>query len=81
MATDIFDSMTDHSPLDGTNDAINGAEVDLNPNALARIADGTTTTDFATAGAVDFRFTTSRVGARMICTDNAAGSIEPGLTV
>jgi hypothetical protein len=81
MATAIFDSMVDHSPLDGTNDAINGAEVDANPNTVAKILDGTTTTDLATDAAVDFRYTQSRVGLRAICTDNAAGSLGAGLTI
>ena len=50
MATAIANSLTDHSPLDGTNDAINGAEVDANPMAIAQILDGTTATDLGGAG-------------------------------
>jgi hypothetical protein len=81
MATLIYNSMTDHSVLDGTNDAINGAEVDVNPNTIAQIADGTTQTDFATAGTVDFLFTSSRAGLRLVSTDNAAGAIYEGLVI
>jgi hypothetical protein len=81
MATDIFTSLVDHSPLDGTNDAINGAEVDANPNVLGKIMDGTTATDLATDSTVDFRFTSSRAGMRAISTDNAAGSIYYGIDI
>ena len=79
MATAIKDSLTDHSPLDGTNDAINGAEVDANPNVISQILDGTTTTDLATDSTVDFRFTSSRAGLRLIDTDNAGSAIHYGL--
>jgi hypothetical protein len=81
MATDIFDSLTDHSPLDGTNDEINGAEVDANPNTLGKILDGTTATDLATDSTVDFRFTSARAGLRAITTDNAAGSVYYGIDI
>jgi hypothetical protein len=79
MATAIKDSMTDHSPLDGTNDAINGAEVDANANVISQILDGTTATDLATDSTVAFRFTSSRAGVRLIDTDNATGAIHYGL--
>jgi hypothetical protein len=81
MATLIFDSLTDHSPLDGTNDAINGAEVDANPNVVAKVLDGTTATDAATDSTVDFRFTSSRAGLRLIDLDNAAGSVHYALDI
>ena len=81
MATAIKDSLTDHSPLDGTNDAINGAEVDANPNVISQILDGTTTTDLATDSTVDFRFTSSRAGLRLIDTDNAGSAIHYGLDI
>jgi len=81
MATVIFDSLTDHSPLDGTNTAILGAAVDLNPQICAKIMDGTTQTDLATDAAVDFRFTQSRTGLRLINLDNAAGAIGAALNL
>jgi cytoskeletal protein CcmA (bactofilin family) len=79
MATIIKDSLTDHSPLDGTNDAINGAEVDANTDVISQILDGTTATDLATDSTVDFRFTSSRAGLRLIDTDNAGGAVHYGL--
>jgi hypothetical protein len=77
----IFDSLTDHSPLDGTNTPITGAQVDANPQVIAQILDGTTGTDLATSGTVDVRFTASRVGLRFIATDVAAASVYDALTI
>ena len=77
IRTDLFDN----SARDGTNDEINGSEVDANPNTLANILDGTTTTDLAQSGTVDFLSTTSRVGLRSINLANAAGSVYPGFTI
>ena len=81
MATAIKDSLTDHSPLDGTNDAINGAEVDANTDVISQILDGTTTTDLATDSTVGFRFTSSRAGLRLIDKDNAADAVHYGLDI
>mgnify|MGYP003133987394 FL=1 len=66
MSTAIRSSLTDHSTLDGTGDEINGSEVDENGFTVADILDGTTSTDLAGAGVVDFVFTTSRSGLRLI---------------
>ena len=44
MATPVLSSLTDNSARDGTGDVIEGAEIDANPNTLARILDGTTET-------------------------------------
>jgi hypothetical protein len=77
IRTDLFDN----SQRDGTNDEINGSEVDANPNTLANILDGTTTTDLAQSGTVDFLATSSRVGLRSINLANAAGSVYPGFTI
>jgi len=44
MATPVLNSLTDNSARDGTGDVIEGAEIDANPNTLARILDGTTET-------------------------------------
>ena len=81
MATLIFDSLTDHSALDNTNTPILGAAVDLNPQIVSKILDGTTQTDLATDAAFDIRFTQSRVGARFINLDNAAGAIGVALNL
>jgi hypothetical protein len=77
ILTDLFDN----SARDGTNDEVNGSEVDANPNTLANILDGTTTTDLAQSGTVDFLSTSSRVGLRSINLANAAGSVYPGFTI
>ena len=81
MSTAIRSSLTDHSTLDGTGDEINGSEVDENGFTVADILDGTTSTDLAGAGVVDFVFTTSRSGLRLIDLDNAASAIHTALTV
>ena len=81
MSTAIRSSLTDHSTLDGTGDEINGSEVDENGFTVADILDGTTSTDLAGAGVVDFVFTTSRSGLRLIDLDNAANAIHTALTV
>jgi len=81
MSTAIRSSLTDHSTLDGTGDEINGSEVDENGFTVADILDGTTSTDLAGAGTVDFVFTTSRSGLRLIDLDNAASAIHTALTV
>ena len=81
MSTAIRSSLTDHSTLDGTGDEINGSEVDENGFTIADILDGTTSTDLAGAGVVDFVFTTSRSGLRLIDLDNAASAIHTALTV
>jgi len=52
MSTAVADSLTDHSPLDGTDDSINGAEVDANPTALAQILDGTSAVALGGAGSL-----------------------------
>jgi len=75
MATAIYDSLTQHSSLDGTGDTINGSEVDENPNTLAKILDGTTATDMATDAAVDYRFASDHVGIRFIDTDAASAAV------
>jgi hypothetical protein len=81
MSTAIRSSLTDHSTLDGTGDEINGSEVDENGFTVADILDGTTSTDLAGAGVVDFVFTTSRSGLRLIDLDNAASAVHTALTV
>jgi len=81
MATLIFDSLTDHSALDNTNTPILGAAVDLNPQIVSKILDGTTQTDLATDAAFDIRFTQSRVGARFINLDNAAAAVGDAITI
>jgi hypothetical protein len=45
--------MTDNSVKDNTNDAINGTEVDANPNAIADILDGTTDIQLGGAASLD----------------------------
>jgi len=75
MATAIANSLTDHSPLDGTNDAINGAEVDANPMAIAQILDGTTATDLGGAGTVDI------LSLRVLDLGNAAGAVQTNLVL
>ena len=50
MATPIRNGMTDHSVKDGTGDPILGSEVDVNPNLLADILDGTQATDLGAQG-------------------------------
>ena len=50
MTTAVYDSLTDNSAKDGTGDAINGAEVDANPQALAQILDGTSAVQLGGAG-------------------------------
>ena len=67
MATAIKNSLTDHSVKDGTGDPILGSEVDINPNLLADILDGTVATDLGGAAAVDF------LSARILDLDNATG--------
>jgi hypothetical protein len=42
MATNVRNSMLDNSAKDNTGDAINGSEVDSNPNSISDILDGTT---------------------------------------
>lgn len=42
--------LTDNSLKDGTGDAINGAEVDANPEAIANVLDGTTAEALGSAG-------------------------------
>ena len=81
MATDIYDSLTQHSSLDGTGDKINGSEVDENSNTIAEILDGTTATDLSTAGAVDFRFASGHVAQRFINTDAASAAVIDAVTV
>ena len=61
MATPIYSSLVDHSPLDGTNDAINGAEVDENPFSLAQLLDGTNTTEWNQDGNVVIRTFTEKL--------------------
>jgi cytoskeletal protein CcmA (bactofilin family) len=75
MATAIANSLTDHSPLDGTNDAINGAEVDANPMAIAQILDGTTATDLGGAGTLDI------LSLRVLDLGNAAGAVQTNLVL
>lgn len=81
MSTAIKDSMTDHSPLDGTDDAINGSEVDANPNSLADILDGTSAVDLAGAGALDVLFSSAHVGVRFLNTDAAAGAVRDAVNI
>ena len=81
MSTAIKDGFTDHSALDGTGDAINGAEVDENPDQLGSILDGTTATDLAGDGTVDFVMTDTRSGIRIIDLSNAAAAIHEGLVI
>jgi len=80
MATLIASQHTDHSPLDGTNDAINGAEVDENPTATAQVLDGTSQIDLASDDRLDFlsaaAHTTSREAIRLINLDNAAAAVH-----
>ena len=54
MATPIRDAMINNSSKDGTGDAIEGSEVDANPNTLADLLDGTSTTVWGQAGQVSF---------------------------
>ena len=75
MSTAVKDSMTDNSVKDGTNDAINGSEVDTNPNLLADILDGTVTTDIGGAAAIDI------LSARILDLDNATGAVQTNLTL
>ena len=75
MATPIRNGMTDHSVKDGTGDPILGSEVDVNPNLLADILDGTQATDLGGAGTVDF------LALRVLDLDNAAGSVQTNLTL
>ena len=75
MATAIANSLTDHSTLDGTNDAINGAEVDANPMAIAQILDGTTATDLGGAGTLDI------LSLRVLDLGNAAGAVQTNLVL
>jgi len=81
MSTAIKDGFTDHSALDGTGDAIGGGEVDENPDQIADILDGTTTTDLAGAGTVDFVMTDTRAGVRVIDLSNAAAAVHEGLVI
>ena len=75
MATAIKNSLTDHSVKDGTGDPILGSEVDINPNLLADILDGTVATDLGGAAAVDF------LSARILDLDNATGAVQTNLTI
>ena len=54
MATPIRDAMINNSSKDGTGDAIEGSEVDANPNTIADLLDGTSTTVWGQAGQVSF---------------------------
>jgi hypothetical protein len=81
MSTAIRSSFVDHSGLDGTGDAINGSEVDENPNVVADILDGTLATDLAGAGTIDFVMTDTRAGIRLIDLSNAAAAIHEGLVL
>ena len=81
MSTAIKDGFTDHSALDGTGDAINGAEVDENSDQLGSILDGTTATDLAGDGTLDFVMTDTRSGIRIIDLSNAAAAIHEGLVI
>ena len=81
MSTAIKSSFVDHSGLDGTGDAINGNEVDENPNVVANILDGTLATDLAGAGTLDFVMTDTRAGIRIIDLSNAAAAIHEGLVL
>ena len=53
MAT-VKASFTDNSAKDGTNDLINGSEVDLNPELLADVLDGTQQTALGQSGNITF---------------------------
>ena len=75
MATAFKNSLTDHSVKDGTGDPILGSEVDINPNLLADILDGTVATDLGGAAAVDF------LSARILDLDNATGAVQTNLTI
>ena len=55
MATPIRDAMINNSSKDGTGDAIEGSEVDANPNTIADLLDGTSTTVWGQAGQVSFK--------------------------
>jgi len=59
MATPIRSSMTDNSSKDNTGDAVNGAEVDSNPNTIADILDGTTNIDMNGASTPYLHFANS----------------------
>ena len=74
MATAIRNSMTDNSVKDNTNDAINGTEVDANPNALADILDGTTDIQLGGAGAMDFE------AIRILETADATNAVQTAWT-
>lgn len=50
----VLGLFTDNSLKDGTGDDIGGAEVDLNPEILANILDGTTIEALGTVAAVQF---------------------------
>jgi len=75
MATPIRNSMTDNSVKDNTNDAINGTEVDANPNALADILDGTTDITLGSAAAIDY------ASLRLLDVDNATGAVQSNLII
>ena len=81
MSIAIRSSFVDHTGLDGTGDAINGNEVDENPNVVADILDGTLATDLAGAGTLDFVMTDTRAGIRLIDLSNAAAAIHEGLVL
>ena len=81
MSTAIRSSFVDHTGLDGTGDAINGNEVDENPNVVADVLDGTLATDLAGAGTLDFVMTDTRAGIRLIDLSNAAAAIHEGLVL
>ena len=75
MSTALKNSMINNAAKDNTGDAINGSEVDANPNTLADVLDGTTATDLGGAGAVDF------LALRSITLANAATSIQRPYTI
>ena len=75
MATNVADSMVDHSVLDLTNDAINGTEVDENTTALAQVLDGTSSVVMAGAGVVDFN------AVRVLDTGATATAVQTNLTL
>jgi hypothetical protein len=70
MATPIRSSMANNSSKDGTGDAINGSEVDANPNTLANLLDGTDTTAWGQAGQISFE------AFRVLQDTVAAGSVQ-----
>ena len=64
MAGKVADALTDNSAKDDTGDAINGSEVDANPNTIANVIDGDNATDLNQGGALKIRpFDVPYVGA------------------